>query len=128
MIPEFTVINFKESLAFYTKILGFQVSYTRDSPSFAYLLLEKNELMIEEYHNEDWNIELLNQPLGRGVNFQIEITDVDIVYANIIQLNIPIYSEIKDISYKTNLELIKQREFLVQDPDGYLLRFCQKII
>ena len=45
----------------------------------------------------------------------------------LLKYGFPFYREIKENSYKTSNGLIKQREFLIQDLDGYLLRFCQEL-
>jgi catechol 2,3-dioxygenase-like lactoylglutathione lyase family enzyme len=125
MVPEITVANFNKSLEFYTTILGFQIRFTREEPSFAYLYQETAQLMIEEYHSEGWNIEPLDRPFGRGVNFQIELEEIESIYKRIIESETPLFQEIEESWYQTNEELTGQREFLVQDPDGYLLRFCE---
>ena len=76
MVPELTVTNFQKSLVFYTQILGFKVRYRRENPEFAYLEQEKAQIMIEQYHDSGWNLAELLYPLGRGVNFQIELTEI----------------------------------------------------
>ncbi len=76
MVPELTVTSFRKSLAFYTDALGFQIRFTRESPNFAYLYQESAQIMIEEYHRDGWNIEPIDKPFGRGVNFQIELADI----------------------------------------------------
>jgi len=127
MVPELTVTDFSRSLDFYTKILGFKVRFTRENPSFAYLYQETAQLMIEQFHQEGWNVSELRHPFGRGVNFQIELSDIKPIYQSVIDSNTKIYQECEDNWYQTDEGLIGQREFLVQDPDGYLLRFCQAI-
>jgi len=127
MVPELTVIDFNSSLDFYTNILGFKVRFTRENPSFAYLYQETAQLMIEQFHQEGWNVSELSHPFGRGVNFQIELSDIKPIYQSVIDSNTKIYQECEDNWYQTDEGLIGQREFLVQDPDGYLLRFCQAI-
>jgi len=127
MVPELTVTNFNKSLDFYTKVLGFKVRFRRENPSFAYLYQETAQLMIEQFHQEGWNVSELNHPFGRGVNFQIELSDIKPIYQSVIDSNTKIYQECEDNWYQTDEGLVGQREFLVQDPDGYLLRFCQAI-
>ena len=126
MVPELTVTNFNKSLDFYINVLGFKVRFTRESPNFAYIYQETAQLMIEEFHKDGWNVGSLTKPLGRGVNFQIELDDISSIYKKVVA-NRSLYQDIKDNWYQTNEEPIGQREFLVQDPDGYLLRFCQEL-
>ncbi len=127
MVPELTVTDFNKSLDFYTKILGFKVRFTREDPSFAYLYQETAQLMIEQFHEDGWNVGELSAPFGRGINLQIELADINPIYQRVTQSNVTLYQDIKDNWYQTDEGLIGQREFLVQDPDGYLLRFCQAL-
>lgn len=126
MVPELTVLNFNESLEFYTNILGFAVKYQRNSPRFAYLVYENQvQLMIEEYHETIWNTGDLEYPLGRGINLQIEVTDIDSIINTLKKRNYPLYKEPGYSEYIGGNVMHRQKEFLVQDPNGYLLRFCK---
>lgn len=64
-------------------------------------------------------------PLGRGVNFQIELSDISPVLERLVASETPLYQEPQENWYDEGTVLCGQREFLVQDPDGYLLRFSQ---
>lgn len=123
LVPELTVFNFEESLEFYTNILGFEIMFTREG--FAYLKQEGVQFMLEQYHEDGWNTGKLEPPLGRGINFQIELKDIAPIYERLKAINHPLYRDSKDVWRKTGNVQSGQREFLLQDPDGYLLRFCQ---
>lgn len=126
MVPELTVFNFQASLDFYTKILGFQIKYRRENPDFAYLEYEERiQLMIEVYHESGWHTADLEYPLGRGINFQMEVRDLEPIIKNLNEVAYPLYREPSCSEYIENNIIHRQKEFLVQDPDGYLLRFCQ---
>jgi catechol 2,3-dioxygenase-like lactoylglutathione lyase family enzyme len=127
LVPEVTVSDFAQSLAFYTETLGFQVLFSRTQPNFAYLEFEGAQLMLEEYHPDGWNVGELAQPYGRGVNFQIECMDVAALLDRLAQAGYPIYRGAQDTWYDVGDGLVGSREFLVQDPDGYLLRFAQDL-
>ncbi len=45
----------------------------------------------------------------------------------LVQLAYPLYREIEESWRETGMTLSGAREFLVQDPDGYLLRFSQDL-
>jgi len=77
MVPELTVSDFAESLAFYTQGVGFAVAFSRTEPAFAYLDFEGAQLMISEFHQDGWNVAGLTRPYGRGINLQIECSDVE---------------------------------------------------
>lgn len=125
MVPELTVTSLEASLRFYLAA-GFSVRFSRAGPPFAYLELGHAQLMLEQQYPEGWNIEPLDRPLGRGINFQIEVPSAEKVLAELGMIGVPIYREIRDTWYRTSpQEEEGQREFLVQDPDGYLLRFAE---
>jgi catechol 2,3-dioxygenase-like lactoylglutathione lyase family enzyme len=123
LVPELTVFDFDKSLEFYTKILGFEIMFTREG--FAYLKQEGVQFMLEQVHEDGWNIGTLEPPLGRGINFQIELKDITPIYEKLKAINHPLYRDSKDVWRKTGDVQSGQREFLLQDPDGYLLRLCQ---
>lgn len=125
LVPELTVSDFAVSLEFYTKLLGFKVLFARENPQFVYLELESVQFMLEEFREDGWNVGLLEKPYGRGINFQIELDDIQPIYDRLTSDRVKLFREIKDNWYKTGNILSGQREFLVQDPDGYLLRFSQ---
>lgn len=125
MVPELTVTDFNKSLAFYTEILGFQIRNQRDKPDFAYLEHEKVQIMIEQFHESGWNTAELSYPLGRGINLQIELTNIEPIFDRLKKSNVKLYRDIKESWYDAGSVLSGQKEFLVQDPDGYLLRFTQ---
>ena len=127
MVPELTVTDVSASLYFYADILGFDIMIRRSNPDFAYISFGEAQLMLEQYHAEGWNTAELIRPLGRGVNFQIEVDDIEQVLARAQAHGLTLYRALRDNDYKTGETTACQREFLIQDPDGYLLRFSQYI-
>ncbi|NOI16484.1 bleomycin resistance protein [Vibrio hepatarius] len=125
MVPELSVSNFEESLNFYQNLLGFKIRNQRSNPEFAYLENEKVQIMLEQIHDTGWATGELEYPLGRGVNFQIELTDISPILERLNAANVVLYREPNDSWYDEGNVFSGQREFLVQDPDGYLLRFTQ---
>lgn len=127
LVPELTVGHLEASLHFYAAA-GFSVRFQRDAPAFAYLELGQVQLMLEQEHERGWNVTPLDRPLGRGVNFQIEVPDADAVRSGLAAIGVTMFREIKESWYSIAPHLeTGQREFLVQDPDGYLLRFAQRL-
>jgi hypothetical protein len=120
-------MQFAVSLDFY-RLVGFQVRFQRTNPNFAYLTLGQAQLMIEEYHDTGWNVGVLERPFGRGVNLQIEVADVHAIADTLSAHAIPLYRPITETWYPTDPGVSEGvREFLVQDPDGYLLRFQEYV-
>lgn len=124
LIPELSVSNINESKKFYMDILGFHLEYERLDDKFAFLSYSDAQIMIEEV-NGHWNTGELQYPLGRGINFQIATDDVYKIAYNLKQNNIKLFRDIMESSYKCGCKVVFEKEILVQDPDGYLLRFSQ---
>jgi predicted enzyme related to lactoylglutathione lyase len=127
LVPELTVADLEKSLQFYMAA-GFSVRFRRDDPPFAYLELGRAQLMLEQEHAGGWNVEPLDRPLGRGINFQIEVTSAVQVLTALQSHGVQPFRGIQDTWYAVSaLQQEGQREFLAQDPDGYLLRFAQHL-
>lgn len=125
MVPELSVSSLARSLPFYTELLGFTLAFRRDDPPFAYLDLDGAQLMLEELHDGTWLTGELQPPLGRGVNFQIEVASVQPILERLAAADVSLFREPRENWYATGDAEEGQREFLVQDPDGYVLRFCE---
>ncbi len=69
----------------------------------------------------------LEPPLGRGVNLQIEVESLDPLIERLVSAEYPILIPPEENWYRVAHTLSGNREFLVQDPDGYLLRFSQHL-
>ncbi len=126
MVPELYVSDFFVSLEFYTDVLGFNVLYARHDPEFVYLEQEELQLMLLQT-DTDWLGSRLEPPYGRGVNLQMEVTDVRPIYERLLANGTVMQRDIKDVWRETGDVSTGSREFYVQDPDGYLLRVCQPL-
>lgn len=129
LIPELMVSDFEASRRFYVDVLGFSVRYSRDNPCFAMLDLDSVSIMIEaESDDHVWSTGPREAPYGRGVNFQIEVSDVEELYARVQEATWPIRLLLQDAWYDTDAESqAGVRQFMLCDPDGYLLRFFQDL-
>ena len=121
LIPELSVTNIDKSKEFYLT-LGFKIMYERKEDKFAFLELEGNQLMLEEI-NDNWNTGELEYPFGRGINISMTINDIDKYYQELVNKNISFFKDIMTNEYDVNGKTYLDKEFLIQDPDGYLLRF-----
>ncbi len=127
LVPEFTVTDLEQSLRFY-ETLGFSVRFRRSNPPFAYLELGRAQIMLEQIHDDAWITGDLKPPFGRGINFQIEVEDVRRAAKIASMQGISLYEGLNECWYKVgNGKEEGQLEFLVQDPDGYLMRFVQPL-
>ena len=126
-IPELSVTNIENSLHFY-KTIGFIIDYDRPENKFAFISLGDIQFMLQEIADSDkWNIAPLSYPFGNGINFQLEVNNVEIIYNNLKTANYTITFDIEENWYRQDNILLGNKEFLVQDPDGYLLRFSEDL-
>ncbi len=121
LIPELSVSDIHRSVQFYQK-LGFEIQYERIEDKFYFLQLENNQIMLEEVNN-NWNTAALEYPYGRGMNLSMRVSDIDAMFQRLQQLNISFFEELETHAYQVGDSISYDREFLIQDPDGYLLRF-----
>ena len=121
LIPELSVTNIDKSKEFYLK-LGFKIMYERKEDKFVFLELDGNQLMIEEI-NDNWNTGKLEYPFGRGINISMTINNIDKYYQDLVNKNIILFKDLMTNKYDVNGKTYLDKEFLIQDPDGYLLRF-----
>ena len=126
-IPELSVTNLENSLKFY-KTIGFKIEYDRPENKFVFISLGKIQFMLQEISDNDkWNIMELTYPFGNGINFQLEVNNVNAIYKNLKDNNYKITFEIEENWYRQGNRLLGNKEFLIQDPDGYLLRFFEDL-
>ena len=126
-IPELTVSNLKDSLKFYEAI-GFKVEYDRPENKFVFISLGEIQFMLQENSDNDkWEVAKLTYPFGNGINFQLEVENANKIYDNLKNNNYKIAFEIEENWYRQGNRLLGNKEFLVQDPDGYLLRFSEDL-
>jgi len=126
LIPELSVSDINRSTEFYTKILGFKIEYQRKESKFAFLSLHGSQIMIEEI-NGNWETGKLERPFGRGINFQMDVPDVDELVAALKKNEYPIKMMPRENWYRAGKKMFGNKEFLVMDPDGYLLRFSKDL-
>ena len=120
-IPELSVTNLEISLKFY-KTIGFKIEYERPENKFVFISLGEIQFMLQEITNKDkWTVAPLSYPFGNGINFQLEVDNVEIIY------DYTITYEIEENWYRQDNKLLGNKEFLIQDPDGYLLRFSEDL-
>ena len=124
LIPELSVSNINRSRDFYLQ-LGFEIKYERENDKFIFIELNGSQIMLQE-NNNNWNTGNLEFPYGRGVNFSIEVKDVSALYEYLMKRKYPLFSELMMNEYVVDGEKYIEKEFLIQDPDGYLLRFTQE--
>lgn len=121
LIPELSVSNIDISKKFYLD-LGFKIRYERKENKFCFLQLEENQIMIEE-NNDNWNTGKLEHPYGRGINLSMTVSNIEKMYEILKEKNIKFFLDLEIHEYRIDDKISYDKEFLIQDPDGYLLRF-----
>lgn len=128
LVPELSISDFKKSLDFYTKVLGFSIAYQREEEGFAFLTLGEAQIMIDQTgKGRTWKTGEFEYPLGRGINFQIMVRDLDPILEKLKENNIHLFLEVEEKWYRKDDKEVGNKQFLVMDPDGYLLRFAQSL-
>ena len=121
LIPELSVSNIDISKKFYLD-LGFKIRYERKENKFCFLQLEGNQIMIEE-NNDNWNTGKLEHPYVRGINLSMTVSNIEKMYEILKEKNIKFFLDLEIHEYRIDDKISSDKEFLIQDPDGYLLRF-----
>ena len=127
LVPELIVTDLEKSYYFWMNILGFSQKYQRTEEKFMYLELNGAQFMLEELQDDQWVTGELNYPLGRGINFQLEVKQLDDILNRLHKAQWSIFSGLEERWYRAENVEHGQKQFLVQDPDGYLLRIIAVI-
>lgn len=129
LVPELMVTNLDSSLVFWVSCLGFKIAYQRPEDRFAYLDLNGAQVMLEQIDSDarQWLTAPLTKPFGRGINLQIDVEAVAPIIQKLDLAGFTLYRECKDTWYRADNVEVGQREFNVQDPDGYLVRLVERM-
>ncbi|APO53579.1 catechol 2,3-dioxygenase-like lactoylglutathione lyase family enzyme [Bradyrhizobium diazoefficiens] len=126
LVPELSVSDIQESLSFWRDLLGFEVAYDRPDARFAYLVRGRLQVMLCEL-NGRWETAEMQRPFGRGINFQMAVDRIEPMLKALDDARWPLYEQPNEVWYRVGDLEVGQREFLVQDPDGYLMRFVERL-
>lgn len=127
LIPELSVRDLEKSLKFYVDDLGFKVEYTREENRFAFISRDGSQIMLEEGIEDDWDMGNLVYPFGRGVNFSIEVSDMNNIVEKFKRDNVEVKEPMEEKWYKFKGKMLGEKQLLVMDPDGYSLRLMEDL-
>ena len=130
LIPELVVADWVRSRNFYCDLLGFATVYRREEEGFAFLALGDAQLMICQMNAGrmfDGGHLPRDPPFGRGLNLQIRAPDLPGMIAKLEDAGVSLFLPLEEKWYRRADDAVGQRQFVVADPDGYLLRFFQEI-
>ncbi len=127
-VPELLVTSLADSLAVWCGVLGFRVVYDRPEANFAMLALHGGWVMLDQLGDpRDWLAGPLERPFGRGLNLEFDVPAVDVIHDAAATAGLPIFLPIHEKRYRVRGRDLAVRQFIVADPDGYLLRFSQRL-
>ena len=138
LTPELYITDIQQSLRFYVDVLGFSIQYQREEDGFAMLERQGSRIMLEQIKagsrkvsftetGRTWLTAPMDQPFGRGINLKIKTTDVLRLFERTAASGATIFLPIEEKWYRANDVLLGHKQFIVQDPDGYLLRFFESL-
>lgn len=126
LVPELCCTDIQASLQFYVGLCGATVIFDRPEEGFAMIEIGGGHLMLDQVGvSRDWLSAELVRPFGRGVNFQIDTDDVEGLYAKVVAGGASLFMDMESRSYRVDGKDVPVKQFIVSDPDGYLLRFSQ---
>ena len=128
LVPELTVTDLAVSLRFWCGIAGFAVLYDRPEEGFACIERDGARLMLDTLGmTRDWLAAAIEYPFGRGMNIEITLPDIAQVQARAAKAGLPFFLQPEVKRYRVGGAEVQVRQFILQDPDGYLVRFAQEI-
>ena len=124
LVPELLVTDIDRSIEFWCGICGFELRYSRPEERFAYIALGAAHVMLEQVGvGRNWVTSELEAPLGRGINFQISVPDSDAIVKSLELAGVGLFMEPEIRWYQLADDDAGVSQFLVTNPDGYLIRF-----
>lgn len=124
LVPELLVDDIGRSIGFWCGPCGFRVRYARPEEGFAYLVRGGAHVMLDQAGlGRDWIAAPLERPFGRGINLQLRVVDVEPIAAALAERGAALFSPLETRWYRVDDQDAGVRQFVVADPDGYLLRF-----
>jgi catechol 2,3-dioxygenase-like lactoylglutathione lyase family enzyme len=124
LVPELLVIDLAKSKQFWCGLCGFGIVFERRDEGFATVEKDGAQIMLEERgHGRNWITAPLDPPLGRGLNIQIIVRDLIPILDALEAAGWPLFMASETKWYRRDAIETHVQQFLVQDPDGYLVRF-----
>ncbi|MCY7404919.1 MAG: VOC family protein [Cryobacterium sp.] len=124
LVPELLVSDIDRSLAFWCDLCGFEIRHSRPKERFAYISLGSAHLMLEQIGiGRNWITGPLETPFGRGINFQINVPSITPLVSALADAGIDLLMQPETKWYRIGDDEAGVEQFLVTDPDGYLIRF-----
>ena len=126
LVPELHVDDLARSLAFWRDLCGFEIVFERPEERFIFLERDGAQLMLCQRHGR-YETGAMDHPLGQGAMFQIYLDDIATLAASLTVARWKLYENISERWYRAGDRENGLRQLMVQDPDGYLVMFAQRL-
>ncbi len=120
LIPELVVAEMGRSLAFYRDLLGFSEVFSRPQEGFRFLEREGAQVMLVERAHGVWFAHGPGVPFGNGCNFALQVSSLGAEWEE--RLRPHWFAEPFEHEYQVAEGVVRVRQVVVSDPDGYLVR------
>lgn len=123
LIPELVVADLSRSLAFYRDALGFREVFSRSQEGFHFLERDGAQIMLVAAGEGRWLFHG-ESPMGNGMNLAIALSGFPEGWMESLRPHwfvAPFEHE-----YEIGDGRVRVEQFVVRDPDGYLLRFLRR--
>ena len=96
-MPELAVTDYPASKRFWCGLVGFSVEYERPEEGFGYLVLGGAHVMLDQIDAaRTWATADLEPPLGRGINLEVQVADLDAARRRIREAQWPVFVETEE--------------------------------
>ena len=114
------ISNLDRSLAFYQDVLGFSVKQTvPEAPPFVFIWLEHDGVPVFLNDPKAADFDVSGQPFGGSATLYFVVTNVDALHAR-VSAHVSLLMPLKNQFYG-------MREFAIEDPDGHVLTFAERV-
>lgn len=130
LTPELAVRDWQKSRYFYCNLIGFSIRYDRPEEGFTFLALDSAQLMINQIGiGRDFDIAMAPRqyPFGRGINLQIKVPTLDLILQRLANAGVALHLPLEEKWYRRDHREVGNRQFVVLDPDGYMLRLFEDL-
>jgi catechol 2,3-dioxygenase-like lactoylglutathione lyase family enzyme len=127
LVAEMMVSDYPTTLAWWTRLVGMTAVFTRPAQKLAFLEHPDGAQVMIYQRDGDWEVAAMQPPFGRGAVIQVFVDDVAAVHVRFAAANHPFYVDLREKWRDWGDAFGGQREFLVQDPDGYLVMVASHI-
>ena len=125
IVPGLLVSDLARSVDVYTRLFGFELAHA-EPDRLAVLTTGGDQLVLTQFHPEDpLVVAELTNPFGRGVTLHVRTADPAPINEALRAEKYPIVVPMEISELKSGDQTFTQTSFVVQDPDGYLLRFVE---